>query len=85
MVQQTITYTSNIGFHIRPIGQFSHLVKSSNHHVSVTKNDITVSGERMMQLLRLEITKGDKVTITVEGKDEQSILDQLVAILLGVK
>jgi phosphotransferase system HPr (HPr) family protein len=83
MTKQTIEYTSKISFHIRPIGTFTNLVKQSKCDVTVTKGDLTVFGNKAMQLLRLAIVKGDIVTIEASGEGEEKLLEGLVKILLG--
>ncbi|MBI9009186.1 MAG: HPr family phosphocarrier protein [Tenericutes bacterium] len=83
MVKQTVEYTNNISFHIRPIGTFTNEVKKTDSSVTVTKNELTVPGNKAMQLLRLCIVKGDFVTIEVNGPDEEALLERLVKILLG--
>jgi phosphotransferase system HPr (HPr) family protein len=84
MVKKTIKYTNDIAFHIRPIGKFTQIVKKSNNQVYVTKNNQKVPGEKAMQLLRLEISKDDSITIEVSGDNELKVLDQLINLLLGV-
>lgn len=83
MAKQTVEYTNAISFHIRPIGTFTNYVKQHNCNVTVTKDDLTVLGNKAMQLLRLAIVKGDKVTIEVKGEHEEVLLKELVKILLG--
>lgn len=83
MAIKTVEYTNEISFHIRPIGKFTNAVKNHTCEVSVTKNDLTVQGNKAMQLLRLAIVKGDFVTIEVKGNDEDSLLEELIKILLG--
>ncbi len=83
MIKKTIEYVSNIPFHIRPIGIFSSTVQSSNCEVFVTKNKLTVNGNSTMQLIKLEIVKGNSVTVSVDGKDERSILETLIQVILN--
>lgn len=84
MVKKTIKYTKDIAFHIRPIGQFTNIVKKSKNKVYVIKENTKVPGDKVMQLLRLEISKNDIITIQVEGDDEKNILNQLINTILGV-
>lgn len=83
MINQTIEYKNAISFHIRPIGTFVNAVKNYNCIVQVTKNDLTVQGNKAMQLLRLAIVKGDQVTVEVDGDNEEALLKELIEILLG--
>lgn len=85
MLKRTITYKNDIGFHIRPIGQFVNTVKESGHEVYIIKEDTKVKGDKVMQLLRLEISKNDVITIQVEGDDEENIIHQLVNTILGTR
>ena len=83
MIKATIEYISNIPFHIRPIGVFSSTVQASDCEVTVTKGNLTVKGNSAMQLIKLEIIKGDSVTVSVDGKDEKSIIETLVQVILN--
>ncbi|MFA7076258.1 MAG: HPr family phosphocarrier protein [Candidatus Izemoplasmatales bacterium] len=83
MATKTIVYKKEIAFHIRPISLFTHEVKKSGCKVVVSKGDLTVQGEKTMQLLQLEICKNDEITITVNGANEEILLDKLIQIMNG--
>ncbi len=83
MTKQTVQYTGDIPFHIRPIGTFVDIVKRSGCTVTVAKKDLIVKGNKAMQLLKLEIVKNDHVTIEVSGPDEEQVLNKLVKVLTG--
>ena len=83
MAKLTFKYKLDIPFHVRPIGVFTSIVKQSNCKVTVTKNNVSVKGDKIMQLLKLAISKGDSLTVEVDGQNEDEILASLIKQLGG--
>lgn len=82
MLTETITYTQDIPFHIRPISVFINTVKQSGCKVTITKGNTTVAANSTMKLLQLCVSKNDQMTIRVEGENEQQVLKTLVDIVM---
>ena len=64
-----------LGIHARPAGMLAKEAKAlGDTVVSVTKGDKTVKASQLMKLMGLGVKKGDTVTISVEGGDEDAAL-----------
>jgi phosphotransferase system HPr (HPr) family protein len=81
MTKKTLVYKGEIPFHIRMIGRFKNIVKESGCDVRIEKNGMSVSGDKAMQILKLEIVNGDEVGIEVNGEKEEDVLSSLVEVL----
>ena len=72
-----LTITSNNGFHLRPVAQFSSLAKSFSCQITATFNGKTVDTKSVNTLLSLSLEKGDTFTLSTQGKKAQEALEQL--------
>ena len=67
-----------LGIHARPAGMLAKEAKALGETVvSVTKGDKTVKASQLMKLMGLGVKKGDAVTISVEGGDEDAALEAM--------
>ncbi len=63
-----------LGLHARPAGMLAKTAKSTGSQVTITKEDKTVSADRLLSLMGLGIRCGDTVTVCVDGGDEEAAL-----------
>ena len=77
MEMQTFTIRNKLGLHARAAAL---LVKTANHYaadVVIEKDGIEVNGKSIMGILMLAASKGTKITLKVEGKDEAEAMQTL--------
>ncbi|MCW8821679.1 MAG: HPr family phosphocarrier protein [Sulfurovum sp.] len=72
-----LTVTSNNGFHLRPVAQFSALAKSFSCHITATFKDKTVDTKSVSTLLSLSLEQGDTFTLVTKGKKAEIALEKL--------
>ena len=66
--------TDPVGIHARPAGILVKEVKNyKDSTVTLTKGDKSVNLLKLMALMQMGIKLGDKVTVTVEGGDEEAV------------
>ena len=66
--------TDPVGIHARPAGILVKEVKSyTDSTVTLTKGDKSVNLVKLMALMQMGIKQGDKVTVSVEGGDEEAV------------
>jgi len=81
MQTETFTIRNKLGLHARAAAL---LVKAANHFVAditIEKDGIEVNGKSIMGILMLAASKGTKITLNIEGKDEVEalrVLGQLI-------
>lgn len=66
------TITDEVGLHARPAGLLVKEVKKYDSVITVTKDGKSVEAKKLMALMGLSVKKGDTVTVSVEGSDEEN-------------
>ncbi len=72
-----LTVTSNNGFHLRPVAQFSSLAKSFSCQITATFKNRTVDTKGVNTLLSLSLERGDTFTLVAKGKKAEEALEKL--------
>ena len=66
--------TDPVGIHARPAGILVKEVKNyKDSVVTLTKGEKSVNLLKLMALMQMGIKQGDKVTVSVEGGDEEAV------------
>ena len=65
------TITDEVGIHARPAGMLAKLAKSFESSIVISRGDKSVNAAQLMMLMGMGIKKGDHVTLTIEGADEE--------------
>ncbi len=71
------TITDEIGIHARPAGMLVKEAKPFSSIITLTTEGKKVDVKKLMALMALGITKGNKVTITAEGDDEKEAIAKI--------
>ena len=78
MPQRTVAVGSSVGLHARPASLFSQAAAKSGQKVLVKKGEGTaVNAASILGIISLGIEHGDSLTLSVEGDNEQAILEEL--------
>ena len=75
------TITDPVGIHARPAGILVKKVKEFASTVTIAKGEKSVNALKLMALMGLGIKQGDKITVTVEGDDEDKAAPEIEAFL----
>ena len=65
--------TDEVGIHARPAGLLVKEAKSYDSVIRITKDGKNAEAKKLMALMGLGVKKGDTVTVSVEGGDEESV------------
>ncbi len=63
------------GIHARPAGDLIKVVKTFGSAVKITKGAKTVDCKKIFGVMGLGVKKGDEVTLTFEGEDEETAFE----------
>lgn len=74
MKEFTYEIKDALGIHVRPAGVLGKLIKDVNSVVTISCNGKSVDAKRMIALMGLGVKKGDLITVTIEGEDEDDVL-----------
>jgi len=69
------------GLHARASALFVKCAQQFDAMISVTRDDETVSGNSIMDLLMLAAAKGTLITITTSGAQSSEALEQLIKLV----
>ena len=67
------TITDEVGIHARPAGILVKEAKSYDSVIKVTKDGKSAEAKKLMALMGLGVKKGDTVTVSIEGGDEDAV------------
>lgn len=76
-----ITIQQSFGLHARPASLFVQKVQKYKSDVKVSFGSKTVNGKSLIGMLNLGVTQNSKILITIEGEDEQNVLDELYVLV----
>ena len=71
------TITDEVGSHARPAGLLVKEAKNYESVIKVTKDGKSAEAKKLMALMGLGVKKGDTVTVSVEGSDEDTVVAKM--------
>jgi phosphocarrier protein len=83
MKQREIIIKHKVGLHARPAANFVKAANKFKCEVTLVKDDMKVNGKSIMGILTLGASFNTKVTLIVNGKDEDKALEVLTKLLQG--
>lgn len=66
------TITDEVGIHARPAGELAKKAKEYQSVVTIAKGEKKAEAKKLMAVMGLGVKKGDTVTVTIEGEDEET-------------
>lgn len=71
--------TDEVGIHARPAGFLAKEVKKYASKVTITKGDKSAEVTKLMAVMALGVKCGEEITVSVEGDDEDHVVEELKA------
>jgi len=81
MPEKEVKLTNEVGLHARPAAVFSKAAAGFSADITVAKGGQEANAKSIMAVLKLDVKKGDAVTISTEGDDADEALEELVTLL----
>ncbi len=78
MPDKDVTLTNDVGLHARPAALFSKMAAGFSSEVTVSKGDRSANAKSIMSVLKLDVKKGDNISIATDGDDGDDALAELV-------
>ena len=72
MVTFTYTITDEVGIHARPAGLLVKEAKNFTSKITIKKGEKEVDTTRVMAVMALGVKQGEKITVNVDGADEDA-------------
>lgn len=76
-VRATMTIRNRLGLHARPAMEFVDVASCFTAAVTVTREDQTVDGKSIMQMMLLAATQGTTLEVLAEGDDADAAMAAL--------
>ena len=80
---RTVVVTDPVGLHVRTALAIAETVRRGNSQVTLTKDQRSVPGTEVLQILTLVARQGEAVMIEACGQDSENILDLLEPLFAG--
>ena len=79
MLERDVSIINALGLHARAAAKLVRLANTFNSSVTLTRSDTGVSadGKDILSLLQLAAGSGVKLTVAVDGIDEQNAIEQI--------
>lgn len=81
MISREITIINKLGLHARAAAKLVSLASTFDSDIRIAKDGKTVNGKSIMGVMMLAASQNSSITITTNGNDEQSAMDQLEALV----
>ncbi|MPZ92932.1 MAG: HPr family phosphocarrier protein [Actinobacteria bacterium] len=81
MLEREVTLTNEVGLHARPAAVFSKAAGRFSADITIVKNDAEANAKSMLSVLKLDVRKGDRITVVASGEDEGRAIDELVTLI----
>ena len=80
-MEKNVSIKNASGLHARPAGMFVKKAAEFKSTVEVIAKGKTVNAKSIMGIMSLGLSKGDELTISANGEDEESAVNTLVELI----
>jgi catabolite repression HPr-like protein len=77
MITKEITINIPNGLEARPVALLVQVASQYESSIYVESNDKRVNAKSIMGMMSMGISTGEKVTVTADGPDEQTAIDNI--------
>ncbi|HTI45396.1 MAG TPA: HPr family phosphocarrier protein [Casimicrobiaceae bacterium] len=81
MQQREVEIVNKLGLHARASAKLTQLAARFQSEVQIGRNGRKVNAKSIMGVMMLAAGKGSKITLEIEGPDEQQAMDALCALI----
>jgi len=81
LLERTVIVANKVGLHARPAAEFVRLAARFDSEIKLTKDDLTIDGKSIMGVMMLAAEYGSRLTIAIDGRDEEEAMSALVGFL----
>ena len=81
MLEVEVTIVNRLGLHARAAGKLVNLSKTFESRVSLGRGDESVDAKSIMAVMLLAAPIGTRLTLRVEGADEDAALESIAELI----
>ncbi len=78
-----VTIRNRLGLHARPASRFAQLAGEFKSDIYLVKDNETVDGKSILEILTIACPKGSVLTLRAEGDDAQEAVEALRELVAG--
>ena len=78
MIEKEVILQNKLGLHARPAALFVKAASKFKSEIKVQKEDLIVDGKSIMGLMMLAAESGSKLTLQINGEDENEAMNELI-------
>jgi phosphocarrier protein len=83
MTTRDVTVVNQLGMHARAAAKFVHVAGRYQSRVRVARQGREMDGKSIMGILLLAAARGETITISADGADEQDAVSALAGLVEG--
>ena len=83
MIKKEFQITNKTGLHARPAALLVKTTARFKSDVTITKDGLEVNGKSIMGVMTLAAERGSVIEITVDGPDENGLIQALEELITG--
>lgn len=68
-------------FHARPCAYFVNQTSKIGANITIVRGNKSGNGKSVISVMMLELAKGDKVKIVIDGNDEEEAMKKVVCLI----
>ena len=81
MIKHEIEIINKLGLHARASTKLTQTASVYNSDIWIERNGRRVNAKSIMGVMMLAASKGSKITLEAEGKDEQPAMEALIELI----
>ena len=79
MPERDVKVTNEVGLHARPAAEFAKKAATFSCEVIAVKNGDEANAKSILSVLKLDVRKGDTITLRTEGDGADDALTEIVS------
>lgn len=83
MKQFNYVIKDEVGIHARPAGLLAKEAKKYASKITIAKGEKSAEATKLMALMSLGVKCGEEITVSVEGEDEDTAVNEIKAFFEG--
>ena len=81
MIQKTLTLKNKLGLHARAANKLIDVTTQFSSNITIKFQDKEADGKSIMSVMLLAAPVGSELAVTIEGTDENAMLEALIALI----
>lgn len=81
MISMTIEIINELGLHARASSKLVMLAGKFRSNITITKDNKSANAKSLMTVMMLAANRGSRITLSVDGPDEEAAINEITALI----